>query len=173
MLVRREGAVDEDKRWQRASESDDRFSPFRRRQPIVVGLVTALIALISLAIFLSIAGLDIGQFLIATLVSITVMTLAGCCFPSSETLKFSKKRLAVAFAVVGVSDAIGAFATPLPPIVWAVDFGTALLLFMVLGRQWLLVAWTGSEGDSGVGGASILAAGGCGDRCPWHSSAEA
>jgi ABC-type transport system involved in cytochrome bd biosynthesis fused ATPase/permease subunit len=72
--------VDEDKRWQRASESDDRFSPFRRRQPIVVGLVTALIALISLAIFLSIAGLDIGQFLIATLVSITVMTLAGCCF---------------------------------------------------------------------------------------------
>src|SRR5882757_7556329 len=107
--VRREGAVDEDKRWQQASQSDDRFSPFRRRQPIVVGLVTALIALISLAIFLSIAGLDIGQFLIATLVSITVMTLAGCCFPSSETLKFSKKRLAVAFAVVGVSDAIGAF----------------------------------------------------------------
>ena len=78
--VRREGAVDEDKRWQGASESDDRFSPFRRHQPIVVGLVTGLIALISLAIFLSVAGLDIGQFLIATLVSITVMTLAGCCF---------------------------------------------------------------------------------------------
>ena len=72
--------MNEDKRWQRASESVDRFSPFRRRQPIVVGLVTALIALISLAIFLSIAGLDIGQFLIATLVSITVMALAGCCF---------------------------------------------------------------------------------------------
>ena len=55
--------------------------------------------------------------------------------PSSETLKFSTKRLALAFAIAGVSDAIGAFATPLPPIVWVVDISTALLLFMVLGRQ--------------------------------------
>ena len=59
--------------------------------------------------------------------------------PISRTLKFSKKRLALAFAIAGISDAIGAFATPLPPIVWVVDLGTALLLFMVLGRQWLLL----------------------------------
>jgi hypothetical protein len=51
--------------------------------------------------------------------------------------KFSKKRLALAFAIAGISDAIGRFRHPLPPIVWVVDLVTALLLFIVLGRQWL------------------------------------
>src|SRR5262245_36211202 len=63
----------------------------------------------------------------------------GAGTPISKALKFSKKRLALAFAIASVSDAIGAFATPLPPIVWVVDLGTALLLFLVLGRQWLLL----------------------------------
>src|SRR5271165_1898421 len=44
----------------------------------------------------------------------------------SKILKFSKQQLALAFAIAGISDAIGAFATPLPPIVWVVDLGTAL-----------------------------------------------
>src|SRR3954465_10071290 len=66
-------------------------------------------------------------------------------------LKFSKKRLALAFAIAGISDAIGAFATPLPPIVWVVDFGTALLLFMVLGRQWLLLPGLALEAIPGLG----------------------
>jgi hypothetical protein len=63
--------------------------------------------------------------------------------PSSNTLKFSKKRLAVAFVIAATSDAIGAFTTLLPPIGWAVDLATALLLFMVVGgsgcyyRDWL------------------------------------
>src|SRR5262249_31004013 len=35
---------------------------------------------------------------------------------SSKTLKFSGKQLAFALAIAGASDAIGAFATPLPPI---------------------------------------------------------
>src|SRR5262245_33151900 len=71
--------------------------------------------------------------------------------PSSETLKFSKKWLALAFAIAGVSDAIGAFATPLPPIGWVVDIGTALLLFMVLGRQWLLLPGLALEAIPGLG----------------------
>ena len=71
--------------------------------------------------------------------------------PISKTLKFSKKRLALAFAIAGISDAIGAFATPLPPIVWVVDFGTALLLFMVLGRQWLLLPGLALEAIPGLG----------------------
>ena len=71
--------------------------------------------------------------------------------PVSKTLKFSKKRLALAFAIAGISDAIGAFATPLPPIVWVVDFGTALLLFMVLGRQWLLLPGLALEAVPGLG----------------------
>ena len=54
--------------------------------------------------------------------------------PSKVAIKFSKKRLALAFAIAGISDAIGAFVTLLPPVGWLVDLGTALLLFIVLGR---------------------------------------
>src|SRR5207344_3166010 len=71
--------------------------------------------------------------------------------PISKILKFSKKRLALAFAIAGISDAIGAFATPLPPIVWVVDIVTALLLFMVLGRQWLLLPGLALESIPGLG----------------------
>jgi hypothetical protein len=71
--------------------------------------------------------------------------------PLPKTLKFSKKQLALAFAIAGISDAIGAFATPLPPIVWLVDLGTALLLFMVLGRQWLLLPGLALEAIPGLG----------------------
>jgi hypothetical protein len=71
--------------------------------------------------------------------------------PSSKTLKFSKKRLALAFAIAGISDVFGAFATLAPPIVWVVDLGTALLLFMVLGRQWLLLPGLALEAIPGLG----------------------
>jgi len=71
--------------------------------------------------------------------------------PSSNTLKFSKKRLVLAFAIAGISDAIGAFTTPLPPIGWGVDLATALLLFMVLGRQWLLLPGLALEAIPGLG----------------------
>jgi len=69
----------------------------------------------------------------------------------SPTLKFSKKRLALAFVIAGTSDAIGAFTTLLPPIGWAVDLVTALLLFMVLGRQWLLLPGLALEAIPGLG----------------------
>ena len=70
--------------------------------------------------------------------------------PSSNILEFSKKRLAVAFAIAGISDAIGAFTTPLPPIGWVVDLATALLLFVVLGRQWLLLPGLALEAIPGL-----------------------
>jgi hypothetical protein len=56
----------------------------------------------------------------------------GAETPSSKTLKFSKKRLALAFAIAGSSDVIGAFVTLAPPIVWVVDLGTGTdeLLFL-------------------------------------------
>ncbi len=92
--------------------------------------------------------------------------------PIWKTLKFSKKQLALAFAIAGISDAIGAFATPLPPIVWVVDVGTALLLFMMLGRQWLLLPGLALEAIPGFGVLSIMAAGSWGDCCPRHSSAK-
>ena len=71
--------------------------------------------------------------------------------PTDAEVKFSKKRLALAFAIAAISDAIGAFATPLPPIVWVVDLVTALLLFLVLGRQWLLLPGLALEAIPGFG----------------------
>jgi hypothetical protein len=71
--------------------------------------------------------------------------------PSSNTLKFSKKQLALAFVIAGISDAISAFITPLPPIGWVVDLATVLLLFMVLGRQWLLLPGLALEAIPGLG----------------------
>ena len=47
-------------------------------------------------------------------------------------------------------DPQGAFATPLPPIVWVVDLATVLLLFMVLGRQWLLLPGLALEAIPGL-----------------------
>jgi hypothetical protein len=71
--------------------------------------------------------------------------------PSSNALKFSNKQLVLAFGIAGISDVIGAFATPLPPIGWGVDFVTALLLFLVLGRQWLLLPGLASKAIPGLG----------------------
>jgi hypothetical protein len=41
-----------------------------------------------------------------------------------NTLKFSKRQVALAFVIAGASDAIGAFITLLPPIGWAVDLAS-------------------------------------------------
>jgi hypothetical protein len=70
---------------------------------------------------------------------------------ASTPLKFSVARLALAFAVAGVSDVIGAFASLAPLIGWAVDIVTAALLFVVLGWQWLLLPGLVLEAVPGVG----------------------
>src|SRR5215469_15324274 len=69
----------------------------------------------------------------------------------SSALKFSTKTLVLAFVIAGTSDIIGAFATLAPPIGWAVDIVTALLLFMVLGWHWLLLPGLALEAIPGVG----------------------
>ncbi len=70
--------MNEEERWRRASEWADRFSPFRRRQPIFVGLTFALIALLTLAVFLSIAGLRLSEVWLAAVIAVTAMLLTGC-----------------------------------------------------------------------------------------------
>jgi hypothetical protein len=64
---------------------------------------------------------------------------------------FSKKRLALAFAIAALSDVIGAFVTLAVPVAWALDVVTALLLFVVLGWQWLLLPGLILEAIPGVG----------------------
>ena len=51
----------------------------------------------------------------------------------------SKWRLAVAFAVAILSDVLAVMATLAPPVEWTLDIVTALVLFMLLGRRWLLL----------------------------------
>jgi hypothetical protein len=69
--------------------------------------------------------------------------------PTAKTFKFSRKRLALAFAIAGISDAIGAFVTLMPPVVWLVDLGTALLLFHGAGPAMAAVAGTSLESIPG------------------------
>ena len=69
--------VDADERWRRAQKAADDFEPFRRYDPILVGLAAALVALINLAIFLGVAGLYVVQYWIAAFVSIGAAFLGG------------------------------------------------------------------------------------------------
>ena len=53
--------------------------------------------------------------------------------------RLSRKRLALAFAIAALADGISVFLTLTPPVQWAADLVTAILLFVVLGRQWILL----------------------------------
>jgi hypothetical protein len=66
-------------------------------------------------------------------------------------LRFSKKQLALAFAIAAISDVIGGFFTLAPPVAWVVDGVTAVLLLAVLGWQWLLLPGLVMEAIPGVG----------------------
>ena len=61
-----------------------------------------------------------------------------------------RRRLAVAFAIAAISDAASFAVAFAPPLQWAVDAGTALLLFAVLGWQWPLLPGLLFEAIPGV-----------------------
>ena len=65
-------------------------------------------------------------------------------------LRLSRRRLALAFTIAGISDLLSVWLTFAPPIEWALDFTTALLLFAVLGWQWLLLPGLIMEAIPGV-----------------------
>jgi hypothetical protein len=64
--------------------------------------------------------------------------------------RISKRRLVLAFAIAGVSDLLSIWLTFVPPAEWGVDFVTALLLFAVLGWQWVLLPGLVLEAIPGV-----------------------
>ena len=53
--------------------------------------------------------------------------------------RVSKRRLMLAFAIAGLSDALAAGFTFIPPLEWGLDLVTALLLFAVLGWRWIML----------------------------------
>jgi hypothetical protein len=60
------------------------------------------------------------------------------------------QRLAIAFAIAGLSDVLSAWLEFVPPLQWALDIVTAGLLFLVLGRQWLLLPGLIAEAIPGL-----------------------
>ena len=75
----------------------------------------------------------------------------GAAGAVSTALPVSRKQLVVALFIAALSDAISFFATPIPPVAWAVDLVTAVLLFAVLGWRWLLLPGLILEAIPGVG----------------------
>jgi hypothetical protein len=64
--------------------------------------------------------------------------------------KVSKNRIAIAMSIAVISDLLGFFVSFAPPLEWALDFVTAFLLFLVLGRQWLILPGLIAEAIPGV-----------------------
>jgi hypothetical protein len=50
-----------------------------------------------------------------------------------------RTRLGAAFAVAIASDLLSVWMEFVPPLQWALDIATALALFLILGRQWLIL----------------------------------
>jgi len=60
------------------------------------------------------------------------------------------KRLLAAFAVAAISDGLSFWLVIAPPIQWAVDVVTALLLFFLLGRKWVILPGLIAEAIPGL-----------------------
>ena len=65
-------------------------------------------------------------------------------------LTADKKRLAAAFAVAAISDGLSFWLVIVPPLQWAVDLVTALLLFLLLGRKWVILPGLIAEAIPGL-----------------------
>jgi hypothetical protein len=63
----------------------------------------------------------------------------------------SRARLAIALAVAGASDILSFWTVIAPPLQWALDVGTAFVLFLILGRRWALLPGLIAEAIPGMG----------------------
>jgi len=70
--------------------------------------------------------------------------------PPALAGKLSRRRLVLAFLVAGISDALSAWLTFVPPLELGLDLVTALLLFAVLGWHWVLLPGLILEAIPGV-----------------------
>jgi hypothetical protein len=65
--------------------------------------------------------------------------------------RYSPARLALAFGIAAASDVASFLTEFVPPAQWAIDFATALLLFVVLGRRWAILPGLITEAIPGLG----------------------
>ena len=64
--------------------------------------------------------------------------------------RFRTKRLVLAFTVAAISDVLAVWVVFLPPLQWALDLVTAFLLFLILGRQWMILPGLIAEAIPGI-----------------------
>jgi ribose/xylose/arabinose/galactoside ABC-type transport system permease subunit len=69
--------MDEEERWRRAADSDDRFLIFRRFRPAVAVVAVAGVAAFTMALFLAASELGLGAGWLAALIAIMAMSLVG------------------------------------------------------------------------------------------------
>src|SRR5712671_6465223 len=63
---------------------------------------------------------------------------------------YRKKRLAIAFVVAAISDVCSVWVEFAPPLQWTLDVLTAALLFLILGRQWMILPGLIAEAIPGL-----------------------
>jgi len=71
--------------------------------------------------------------------------------PAASITRLSRKRWAIAFAVAAASDAISFWAELVLPLQWLLDLATAFVLFLILGRRWVLLPGLIAEAIPGMG----------------------
>ena len=71
-------------------------------------------------------------------------------FPEKLNGVRRKICLAVAFVLAGISDLLSIWLETLPPIQWLLDLVTAGMLFMLLGRQWMILPGLIAEAIPGL-----------------------
>jgi hypothetical protein len=74
--------------------------------------------------------------------------------PAETTSPFqrhSRAKMATAFGVAAVSDALSIWLTFAPPIQWTLDLATAAVLFLIFGRRWVLLPGLVMEAIPGLG----------------------
>ena len=62
-----------------------------------------------------------------------------------------RKRLVAAFVIAAVSDFLSVWLEFVPPLQWAIDIATAVALFLILGRQWVILPALIAEAIPGLG----------------------
>jgi hypothetical protein len=65
--------------------------------------------------------------------------------------RHSRLRLGLAFAAAAVSDVLSFWTVIAPPAQWALDVGTAFILFLILGKRWALLPGLIAEAIPGMG----------------------
>jgi hypothetical protein len=63
---------------------------------------------------------------------------------------YRKHRLVLAFTVAAISDVLAVAVALIPPLQWLLDIVTAFLLFLILGRQWLILPGLIAEAIPGI-----------------------